>query len=135
VTVHELSHHVPSRAVRDYERAVKATKKGEKENAIAYFDKAIAADPEFLAAINDLGVTYLELNRVDMAIEQFTKAIAVDPHAASPYANLAIAYLRQRLFSDAERAARQAADLDRVGGYGRLILGISLIMKGNSTAR
>ena len=101
---------------------------------LAYFHKAIAADPKFLAAINNLGVTYLEMNRVDGAIEQFTKAIAVDPHAARPHVNLAIAYLRQGLFADAEQAARRAVDLDRVSRYGRLVLGVSSIMKGNFTA-
>jgi len=120
--------------VKEYERALKANNEGEKENAIAYFHKAIAADPKFLVAINNLGVTYLEMNRVDVAIEQFTKAIAVDPHAARPHVNLAIAYLRQGLFADAEQAARRAVDLDRVGRYGRLVLGVSSIMKGNFTA-
>lgn len=134
VTLHELSHRVPGRAVKEYERALKANNEGEKENAIAYLHKAIAADPQFLAAINNLGVTYLEMNRVDVAIEQFTKAIAVDPHAARPHVNLAIAYLRQSLFADAEQAARRAVDLDRVGRYGRLVLGVSSIMKGNFTA-
>ena len=134
VTLHELSHRVPGRAVKEYERALKANNEGEKENAIAYFHKAIAADPKFVAAINNLGVTYLEMNRVDVAIEQFTKAIAVDPHAARPHVNLAIAYLRQSLFADAEQAARRAVDLDRVGRYGRLVLGVSSIMKGNFTA-
>ena len=133
VTLHELSHHVPGRAVKEFERARKATNEGEKENAIAHYHKAIAADPEFFAAINNLGVTYLDLNRVDVAIEQFTKAIAVDPHAPLPEANLAIAYLRQGLIADAERAARRAVDLDRVGRYGQLVLGASLIMKGNFT--
>lgn len=134
VTLHELSHRVPGRAVKDYERALKATKGGERDNAIVHFHKAIAADPEFLAAITNLGVTYLELNRVDLAFEQFAKAIAVDPHAALPHVNLAIAYLRLGLFSDAEQAARRAVSLDRVGKYARLILGVSSIMKGSFTA-
>lgn len=134
VTLHELSHHVPGRAVKEYKRALKATNEGEKENAIAHYQKAIAADPEFLAAINNLGVSYLDLNRVDVTIEQFTKAIAVDPHAARPQVNLAIAYLRKGLFADAERAALRAVDLDCVGRYGRLVLGVSSIMKGNFTA-
>ena len=134
VTLHELSHRVPGRAVKEYERALKVANEGEKENAIAYFQKAIAADPKFVAAINNLGVTYLGLNRVDLAIEQFIKAITVDPHAARPHVNLAIAYLRQGLFADAEQAARRAVDLDRVGGYGRLVLGVSSIMKGTFTA-
>ena len=69
---------------------------------------------------------------MDLAIEQFTKAITVDPHAARPHVNLAIAYLRQGLFADAEQAARRAVDLDRVGRYGRLVLGVSSIMTGSA---
>jgi tetratricopeptide (TPR) repeat protein len=133
MSLHELSHHVPGRAVKEYERALKAANEGEKENSIPHYQKAIAADPEFLAAINNLGITYLDLNRVDVAIEQFTKAIAMDPHSAPPHVNLAIAYLRQGRFADAERAARRAVDLDRVNRYGRLILGVSSIMNGNFT--
>ena len=134
VTVHDLSHRVPGRAVKEYERALKATTEGKKESAIAHYNKAIAADPEFLAAVNNLGVIYLDLNRLDVAIEQFTKAIAVDPHSPLPQVNLAIAYLRRGLFDDAERAARRAVDLDRVDKFGRLVLGISSLMKGNFTA-
>jgi tetratricopeptide (TPR) repeat protein len=134
VTLHELSHRVPGRAEKEFERALKATKEGKKENAIAHYHKAILADPEFFAAINNLGVTYLELDRADAAIEQFTKAIAVDPHAPLPEANLAVGYLRQGLLADAERAARRAVDLDRVGRYGLLVLGATLVMKGNFTA-
>jgi tetratricopeptide (TPR) repeat protein len=134
VTLHELSHHVPGRAVKEFERAQKATNEGEKERAIAHYQKAIAADPEFLAAINNLGVTYFDLNRVDVAIEQFTKAIAVDPHAAAPQINLALVHFRQGRFADAERAARRAVDLDHVNRYAQLVLGVSTIMKGNFTA-
>jgi tetratricopeptide (TPR) repeat protein len=134
VTLHELSHHVPGRAVKEYHFALKATSEGDRESAIAHYQKAIAADPEFLAAINNLAAINLDLNRVDVAIEEFIKAIAVDPHASRPQINLALAYLRKGLFADAERAARRAVDLDRVGRYGRLVLGVSSIMKGNFTA-
>src|SRR5438876_204051 len=41
VTLHELKHRVPGRAAKEYERALKARKKGENEKAIAYFEKAI----------------------------------------------------------------------------------------------
>ena len=63
VTLHELSHHVPGRAVKEYQRAVKAANEGDLENAVAHYHKAIAADPEFLPAINSLGVTYTGLEQ------------------------------------------------------------------------
>ncbi len=134
VTLHELSHQVPGKAAREYERASNGVKKGDFEAAIKYFKKAIAIDPEYCAAINALGTTYLRADRIDPAIEQFNKAIAVDPHAAVAYFNLAIAYLRQDQYSDAERTARRALDLDRAGTHGRLVLGVSLVMQKKFTA-
>jgi tetratricopeptide (TPR) repeat protein len=134
VTLHELEHRVPGRAQREYERALKAKEKGENEKAITYFKKALAVDPEFCAAINDLGTTYLQLERTDLAVEQFQQAIALDPHTAPPFSNLAIAYLMQNEFTDAERAARQAIDLDRAGTHGQLVLGISLVLERKFTA-
>ncbi len=134
VTVHQLKHHVPGRATKEYERALKEKGKGEDEQAVAYFKKAISVDPEFLAAINDLGTTYLRLDRADLAAEQFQQAIAVDPHAAGPYSNLAVAYLMQSKYADAERAGRRAIDADRGGTHALLVLGVSLVLERKFTA-
>lgn len=96
--------------------------------------KAIQTDPEFTAAINDLGTVYLESENVDLAIEHFNRAVAVDAHASPPYSNLALAYLRQGRFADAERLARHGADLDHGSIDGSLVLGISLVMNRRFTA-
>jgi Flp pilus assembly protein TadD len=133
VTLHGLTHRVPGRAVKEYERGVKAANKGENENAIEYYKKAIAADPEFVSAMNDLGVAYLQADTIELAIEQFTKARAVDPHAAKPNVNLAIAWLRKGNFVDAEDAARRAVNLNPADTYAPLILGASLVLKGKVT--
>jgi tetratricopeptide (TPR) repeat protein len=134
VTLHELGHRVPGRATKEYERALKAKKRGDNEKAIAYFKNAIAVDPEFCAAINDLGATYLRLDMPGLAAEQFQQAIAVDSHAGAPYSNLAVAYLMQNAYADAERAARRAIDLNRGSTHGLLVLGVSLVLDGKFTA-
>jgi Flp pilus assembly protein TadD len=129
VTLHELAHRIPRRAEREYQRAVAADGKGDHKAAITSFQKAIAIDPEFCMALNNLGAEYLQTNEVDLAIEQFNKAVAVDPHAVKPYSNLAIAYLRKEQFGDAERAARRVLDIDRADTHGHLALGISFVMQ------
>jgi tetratricopeptide (TPR) repeat protein len=99
-------------------RAWDARNKSDLKAAITYYQKAIAIDPEFCAALNDLGTAYLQTDQLDLAIEQFNKAIVVDAHAAKPNSDLAIAYLRQDRYANAERAARRALDLDRVSTHG-----------------
>ena len=134
VTLHELAHHVPGRAIKEYERALKARDKGDNENAVMYFKKSLELDSEFCAAINDLGTTYLKLDRIDLAAEQFNKALSVDHSASAPYSNLAVAYLRQSRFEDAERVARRAVHVGHGSTHGLLVLGMSLVMKGQFTA-
>jgi len=134
VTLHELSHRIPARAKRDFERALKASTKRDDETAITYLKKALEADPEFCAAWNNLGVAYLRLGRTELAIEQFTRAIEVDPYSAKPRLNLAGAYIQQHLFADGERAARRGIDLDHEDPYGPLSLGVALVLEGKFTA-
>jgi tetratricopeptide (TPR) repeat protein len=134
VTLHELKHRTPRRAEREFKRALAAEGKGDRERAIVYFQKAIAIDPEFSAAFNDLGTTYLQTDQLDLAIEQFNKAIAADPYGATPYSNLPLAYLRTEQYNDAERAARRALELDRTGTHGHLTLGMSLVLQAKFTA-
>ena len=132
--IHDLSHHVPGRAAREFEQAWKARDKGALEKAAHHFEAAIAIDPEFCAALNDLGTTYLKLDKLDNAIEQFNSAIAVDAHEAMPYSNLALAYLKRNQYSAATHLARQAVALDQTLAHGLLILGASLVLDHKFTA-
>lgn len=134
VTLQELSHHPPRRAEREFKRATTAQFDGNLQAAIRHYQKAIAIDPEFCAALNDLGADYLETHQLDLAVEQFKKAIVVDPHRAKPYSNLAIAYIGKGRYADAEHAARRAVDNDRTGTHGQLALGVSLVLQEKSTA-
>ncbi len=134
ITLHQLAHEAPGKAMKEYQRALKAEDRGDRQAAIEHLQKAIRIDPEFCAARNDLGANYLFTNHIDLAIEQLNKTIAIDPHAAMPYSNLAVAFLMQNRLDDAERAARQEVDLDRAGTRGRLLLGISLVLQKKFTA-
>ena len=134
VTLHELSHQVPAKARKEYEKASNAMAKGDVTVAIECFKRAAAIDPEFSDAINGLGTMYLHQGYIGRAIEEFARAILVDPQAAAPYYNLAIAYLRQGRYIDGERVARRVVDLDRVGTHGPLVLGISLVLQKKFTA-
>jgi len=126
VTVHELAHEVPGKAKKEYEKAIKERRKGDTAAAIEHLKKAVALDPEFWAANNDLGAAYLDINDVNEAIQQFNKGISIDPNAPLSYANLAVAYLRETRNQDAERAVREELKMNPVDPRGRLILGIAL---------
>ena len=134
VTVHDLCHHVPKRASKEFVAAVKARSNANREDAILHLKKALSFDPEFLSAINDLGVIYIESEHADLAAEQFERGIAVDPRAGSVYFNLAVAYFMQRHYGDCERVVRQFLYLEPSCPRGMLVLGMSLLLQSKFTA-
>jgi tetratricopeptide (TPR) repeat protein len=133
VTVHALEHKIPGKAMKEFSQATKERLKGNHQSAIEHLERAVAIDPEFLAAWNDLGANYMSLNQSDLAIAPFEKVIEIDPHEPLGYANLGTAYLVQNEPAAAERAAREEIKLDRRGTRGNLILGSALVLQEKCT--
>jgi tetratricopeptide (TPR) repeat protein len=133
VTVHQLGHRIPGKAKKEFEKAMRDHAKGKIESAIGRLQKAIAVDPQFAVARNDLAAVYLFQGKPDLAIEQLKEAIRIDPHSPMPYSNLAVAYMMKDDAGAAERAARQSVDLDRTGIRNRLLLGMSLVIQNKFT--
>ncbi len=52
---------------------------GKYAEALEIFESVIEQDPENVEALNDAGVTYLELNEIDSAIEVLSKAVEIRP--------------------------------------------------------
>src|SRR6516165_5543118 len=65
--------------------------KGRVEVAIACWRQAIALDPEFAPAHNNLGATLYGKGQVDEALACFKKAIALDPKYAAAHHHLGVA--------------------------------------------
>jgi tetratricopeptide (TPR) repeat protein len=68
-------------------RGVSCFKKGQIEDAIADFDKAIGLDPEKAVAYFARGSAYYELDQFDNAISDYNKAIELNPQFAAAYQN------------------------------------------------
>jgi len=70
--------------------------------AMALYQKAIALDPTYAVAYNDLGVIYEAAGFPERAKESYYRAIRVEPSYLSSYSNMALFYEDQR---DLDRAA------------------------------
>ncbi len=126
VTIEQLRHPVPKKALKEKEKAERAFGQNRTEEAMSHLEAAIRIDPEFVWARNDLAALHLRMNDPRPAIEQLNEAIKFDPHFPLLYINLAIGYIETEGFGDAERAAREAADLDRTRTLPRYLLAVSL---------
>ncbi len=82
------------------------------EEAIRYYEQALAAYPDSGAVQNDLGFAYLRLGRYDRALPTLRDAVANAPEDARAHLNLGLVYYGLSRFEDALAAWDRAVALD-----------------------
>ncbi len=126
VSVRELQQRIPSKARKEYGRALVEYRKGNTGKAIADLEKAIQIDPSFAEAHNNLGGCYVKLGQEDKALVEFAKASSLDPDSAVMMYNFALTLVELKRFTEAEGAARAALKLDSSLAQAHFVLGYSL---------
>lgn len=84
--------------------------KGNLPKAIASFQKVIAAYPRFRQARQELGYSYFQQKKYELAREQYEALQGIDPDDLSAHYNLAIIYGRLGLKAQAAEQAAKFAD-------------------------
>ena len=97
---------VPENARGHYNQALRFINSGDRERAIAELKRAIDAHPDYLSALNDLGVLFLKSDRLNEAAKAFRRASQIDKRFQVARLNLGIVLIRQRKFSEAEEILR-----------------------------
>lgn len=132
---------VPQNALDFYQKGAAAAQKDNSKSAAEFFGKAVAAYPNFPAALNDLGVQYMKLGQMDKAAETFETLVKLRPSDAAAHLDLGIALYNQSasLFSEkkldeagqkasqAEIHLREALKLNSPGPTANYYLGLLLI--------
>jgi tetratricopeptide (TPR) repeat protein len=68
---------------------------GHLDEAVAQFQQALQARPDYVDAHNDLGIALFQKGRTDEAVAQFQQALLIEPDYADAHYNLAIALLQK----------------------------------------
>lgn len=132
---------VPQNALDFYQKGMAAGQKGNSKSAVDFLGKAVAADPNFSAALSELGVQYMKLGQMDKAAETFEALVKLKPNDTAAHLDLGIALYNQStsLFGEkkleeagqkADQAVtqlRQALTLNSQGPTAHYYLGLSLI--------
>ena len=126
VSVAQLRHAPPPKALRQFALAQEAQKEGDLEGAAKRLRKALEIHPEYIEAHNNLGVLHVRGGRFDRAIEEFEKALELDPHSVLALINLSAALRSQGELQAAETAARRAVDLQPSSPQAQFSLGVVL---------
>ncbi len=132
VSVARLAHKVPSKALKEFEKARKAADKGKSKDEILHLQRALEIDPDYMEAHNNLGSQYLRREEYGKAEAHFRKACELDPGASIPQTNLATVLLINKHSADAEIAARRAVSLDPSNSRARYTLALTLLDQGKN---
>jgi Flp pilus assembly protein TadD len=119
---------VPAAARDLYEKAL-VEEKSNPAKAIEDLKRAVSLYPSFALALNELGIQYLKLARIDDAIASLRAAIKVAPDEFGPRLNYGIALLNQKKFEDAESQLRIALQKNESAPTAHMYLGIVLAVQ------
>jgi superkiller protein 3 len=92
---------VPAKARAAYKRGMEAVNQGHAEAAITNLEEAIRIHPQYVRALNDLGVVYLKLERFEEAEATFRKAIEVNKRFFHPRLNLGLVLEKEGKYQEA----------------------------------
>ncbi|MFH1717853.1 MAG: tetratricopeptide repeat protein [Planctomycetota bacterium] len=99
------------RGVSYYNRGTVHIAKGEYDQAIACFYKALAIAGDFPEAYCNRGTAYYEKGQCDLAISDFDKAIELNPDFAEAYYNRAVARYDKGEYDKARADVQKAQSL------------------------
>src|ERR1043166_307806 len=100
---------VPKAALEAYQKAVAAAQKNDSKAALQFLTEAVAAKPDFVLALNDLGTLYQKQFQWSKAAETFAALVKVTPKDPNAQTSLGIALyhegdelMRQKKYEEAE---------------------------------
>jgi tetratricopeptide (TPR) repeat protein len=86
--------------------------KGEYGRLVDICEKVVAAQPDDVGFLNDLGDAYLRMGRAGEAVKIFTRMTEMEPDASAAYCGLGNAHIAAEDFDGAEEAYKIAVSID-----------------------
>ena len=100
---------VPEKARKEVDKANEAMAMHNWKKSLEHLNKAIALDPQYATAYNNLGVLYGKMNDIPQEEEALKKAVALDEHFAPALLNYGKLCLRQKDVTKAEALFQKAS--------------------------
>lgn len=118
---------VPKDAMGKFEEALDYFKKGEYKTVFPLLQEAISKYPEFAAAYNLAGETFLKMNDFDRALGAFSNAIAIQSDYFDAKVNYGFTLLSLKDFKDSEKVMRDLISQKNDVPLTYLYLGMALV--------
>jgi regulator of sirC expression with transglutaminase-like and TPR domain len=118
---------VPEEARQLYRHAVESAQSGDRRKAIEELRQALAISPNFVTALNELGVQYMNLKEWDKAGESLRAAVKFGPEAFHPHLNLGILLLQLKDYKAAAVELELAVQKNSLSASAQFQLGRTLV--------
>jgi len=140
VDVRGMDVNVAKDAVAAYEAGMKALGAGQTDAAITQLKRAVKLAPHYLRALNDLGVLYLQLNRLPEAAELFAQVVKLDESFLVARLNLGVVLHRQGKGNEAVQTLATLYEKDRAMkgvalSYADALLAVAQLAKAEQVLR
>jgi tetratricopeptide (TPR) repeat protein len=133
-TVNPLLKDAPKDAVSKFEKGMEKASKGDSKGAIADFDAAIAAYPNFAAAHYEKGAALLKTNDLDNSVASFVKAIQIKPDYLEAKYGYGLVMFQKKDYAVSAAAFNDVLQQRKDMAEAHLNLGISLFYLKNVDA-
>jgi tetratricopeptide (TPR) repeat protein len=104
--------------------------KGQVDDAIAQYQKAVEIYPNYVAAHYNLGNALLQKGQLDTALAQYEKAVEIDPNDAAAHINLGNAFFQKQQLDEAVAQFQKAVEINPNDAEAQYNLGNALFQKG-----
>ncbi len=91
-----------------YYAALDLISEGEKENALAEYEKSLALDPTFTEAMHGMTRCLQDLDRLDEAITAAQRIAELDPDDILAHTSLSVLYQKKGMIPEAEEEGNKA---------------------------
>jgi tetratricopeptide (TPR) repeat protein len=133
VSISRLKHQVPAKARNELARSERQFRRGHLQSSVEHLKKAIAIDPDYMEAHNNLGARYIALGDNQRAVEHLETALRLDPSSAFAHLNVGLALYFLKRSDQAEQYARNAIRLTPGFPRAHYLLGLILEAEGKNT--
>jgi tetratricopeptide (TPR) repeat protein len=128
ITKGVISANDPPKAALDlYNKALDSVKEGHRDKAIEQLKAAIAIHPQFVAALNGLGVQYMKLGNYQAAFDAFSNALKLSPDNFILHLNCGITLFQLNRPVDAEAQFTAALSKNEASGTAHVYRARALI--------
>jgi tetratricopeptide (TPR) repeat protein len=106
--------------------------KGQVEEAMALYEKAVEINPRFAKAHNNLGLALFQQGEIDEAMVHYRKALEINPDFAEARNNFGLALLQEKQPDEAMTQFQQSLEINPGNAEAHINLGIALAQEGRS---